>query len=538
MKVRFKGISSYIDYLVLIVLLCLSLLVVFLRYDQTTPPFEDAAMLMRYSLNLANGHGIVWNVGEKPIDGATDFLFMVAIAVLVRAGITLEAATKGLIIFSHVILVSLTYIGLRVILGAPRWLIASASTYLALGPAGILAASYFGAPFFALLVGISWIIGVASMEAPKKWHAPAFGISTVLMGLARPEGFLVGIFMFCVLALYHESTTRRDFLRWYLGANLMLGGAYFLWRYHYFGHLFPNPYYKKGNGLYLESLRVSVRNVLWLLLPWLLIDAFLLVAPQSSARTKYKHILQLMPLVCFTGMWILISNETNNFFRYQYPALPVGLITSVSLIAAFLQSKASNIPGWLSRYKAVALAVVLLVASPLWILNASNLVTYRDGRYDVALKLRSFASRNYTMAVTEAGLLPLYSRWRAIDCWGLNDFSIAKKQHVDRETLEEEMPDLIMIHTRFDPVAKKPNHEGKWGKMVQIMYDFCMDKQYVLAAAFGETPCDLHLYFVKATCPDAERMVKLIATAEYRWYSNGAKCTNYADYFGSNPTSP
>src|SRR4029450_3875396 len=42
-------------------------------------PEEDAAMLMRYSRHLAAGQGIVWNVGEKPVDGATDFLFMVAL---------------------------------------------------------------------------------------------------------------------------------------------------------------------------------------------------------------------------------------------------------------------------------------------------------------------------------------------------------------------------------------------------------------------------------------------------------------------------
>src|SRR5271157_1860440 len=47
-------------------------------------PYEDAAMLMRYSENLARGHGIVWNVGEKPVDGATDFLVMVLVAGLVK----------------------------------------------------------------------------------------------------------------------------------------------------------------------------------------------------------------------------------------------------------------------------------------------------------------------------------------------------------------------------------------------------------------------------------------------------------------------
>ena len=43
-------------------------------------PEEDAAMLLRYSKHLAEGRGIVWNMGEPPVDGATDFLFMAAVA--------------------------------------------------------------------------------------------------------------------------------------------------------------------------------------------------------------------------------------------------------------------------------------------------------------------------------------------------------------------------------------------------------------------------------------------------------------------------
>ena len=32
-------------------------------------------MLLRYAEHLAAGHGIVWNLGDPPVDGATDFLY-------------------------------------------------------------------------------------------------------------------------------------------------------------------------------------------------------------------------------------------------------------------------------------------------------------------------------------------------------------------------------------------------------------------------------------------------------------------------------
>ena len=56
----------------------------FVNFD--VPPFEDAAMLMRYSAHLARGAGVVWNLGEPPVDGATDFLFMAAVALLIKSG--------------------------------------------------------------------------------------------------------------------------------------------------------------------------------------------------------------------------------------------------------------------------------------------------------------------------------------------------------------------------------------------------------------------------------------------------------------------
>src|SRR4030042_5919372 len=67
-----------------------------LYVDFSIPPFEDAAMLMRYADHLAKGDGIVWNVGEAPVDGATDFLFMVSSAGLINLGATGGRDVRGL----------------------------------------------------------------------------------------------------------------------------------------------------------------------------------------------------------------------------------------------------------------------------------------------------------------------------------------------------------------------------------------------------------------------------------------------------------
>ena len=58
---------------------------------------------MRYAQHLAGGHGIVWNIGAAPVDGATDFLFMVAAAALIKLGLTVAQAVRGLGFAAHLL---------------------------------------------------------------------------------------------------------------------------------------------------------------------------------------------------------------------------------------------------------------------------------------------------------------------------------------------------------------------------------------------------------------------------------------------------
>jgi len=109
----------------LMVLIFLSVFISFIAFefvDFTIAPFEDAAMLMRYSDHFAHGYGIVWNIGEKPVDGATDFLFMFFLGLLVKVGIPLEFATQSIGFSSHVITVWIVYIASRKFFYAKQWL--------------------------------------------------------------------------------------------------------------------------------------------------------------------------------------------------------------------------------------------------------------------------------------------------------------------------------------------------------------------------------------------------------------------------------
>lgn len=42
---------------------------------------DDAFISFRYSEHLANGFGLLWNIGQPPVEGYTNFLWVVIIAV-------------------------------------------------------------------------------------------------------------------------------------------------------------------------------------------------------------------------------------------------------------------------------------------------------------------------------------------------------------------------------------------------------------------------------------------------------------------------
>ena len=127
------------------------------------PPFEDAAMLMRYADHLAHGYGMVWNIGEHPVDGATDFLFMVASAGLIKIGIAVGRSVRTLGFASHILTVLLVYWVNRKIWKANIAISFLSGLYLAVGTGLSYVAAFFGTPFFAFFAALTFTFALLIM---------------------------------------------------------------------------------------------------------------------------------------------------------------------------------------------------------------------------------------------------------------------------------------------------------------------------------------------------------------------------------------
>lgn len=535
--------EQFIDILVSILLLASTLVYAARNVDFSIPPFEDAAMLMRYAQHLAQGYGIVWNIGGPPVDGATDFLFMAASAGLIKLGLTVGQSVRGIGFVSHLLTVLLVYWVNRRIHKSSVSISFFNGLYLAVGTGLSYVSAYFGTPFFALAAASTWALALLLVkeENPHSWLVFAFALSGLVSGLIRPEGVILSCLMLLSVIFLRGIKRSMPVIIVFGSVFLLLGGAYFLWRWDYFNYPLPNPFYKKGDsGLHWDSFWNSLANTLRLCLPFAIAG---LLGLRSKPGTRH-FAASLIPILGFASAFILISDEMNYGARFQYALLPIALLSWPPLVADFDFSwmRLASIRERLSYLLAISAMVTGLVYYS-WYQNCF-LTSYQmtcerpyeqDGRYDMGKLLADYRGKGYVIATTEAGLLPYYSGWDAIDTWGLNDQFIAHNGGLTREYLDQHKPHIIMFHdyysTLVPPKLSEANLSQRWFGMTILMKEYAEENDYVLAAIFGDSPYDTHYYYVRSDFEDSERLIKQISTMKKYYYPiTGKKSINYAGY--------
>lgn len=531
-----RFVRRHPDLIVSIVLLFVLALFIVFFVNFSIPPFEDAAMLMRYADHLAHGYGIVWNIGEHPVDGATDFLFMVAVAALEKIGLPLGRAVRVLGLISVAALTLLVYFVNRKLWKAHIVYAAISALYLALGTGLTYVAAYFGTPLFALFAALAWSLSLILIqkENPPLSFSLFFAFCALITGLIRPEGvILAGLMLISIIVMKGWRASAKTIVV-FVGVFLILGGAYFVWRWNYFGYPLPNPFYKKGGGiLHWDGLQASFMYLFSLCGIFLL--AYLIGF--RSSKTVRQTIAFLIPILGFASAFILVSSETDFGGRFQYVVLPIVLLSWFPLVRGFdAEIGLPALSHMEDRRRGFVIASLAIVA--ILILYSSyhqgiSISYFHDGRYDVAQALQPYSSRGYTMATSEAGLLPLYSQWNAIDTWGLNDEWIAHNGGITADYLDRYKPELIVFHAHFSPLVppSTPDHypDPAWFAMTMTLKNYAESHHYILAAVFGVTPYDTHYYYVRPDFADSLALVKLISKFnKYAWAADGGiKAVNF-----------
>lgn len=504
------------------------------RYvDLSAVPLEDAAMLMRYAENLAHGHGVVWNLGEKPVDGATDFLFMVLAAAGIRLGLSPQAAVRLIDIVSVAVTIPLVYFTARRLHGAGLVVAGIAAAFVATGRGLYYTEAGFGTPFFALTVAATWLFAMLYRRDPRSRRASlGFATAALLMALTRPEGALLAAFMLAAIVV--AVGPRRALLVASLTVAVCgtLGLGYFLWRWHYFGYPLPNPFYKKGGGhLYPHSLKFAILQVAAQTFPFVLLYPLSLRSREGAREALFS----LVPVGLFTSIWVLLSNEMNFLGRFQYPAAIVVLLSWPGLVSHVVRDwELPRLTELDRRARALFLALVALsvFGHDLATFESKKRMSAENGHLAIARLLARYEGKGYRLATTEAGILPLYSRWRTVDTWGLNDQEIAHEGTITAQRLEAFNPDVIVFHATFSPVLEEgctgPEFNPGWNEMTFRLRQFATRHHYRLVAAYGVDPYDSFYHYVRKDFPDSDSLVAAIRSTDYVLPAADGRAINFA----------
>lgn len=477
-------------------------------------PTEDAAMLMRYAEHLAAGDGMVWNVGQVPVDGATDFGLTVLVALVAKTGLDVESAARTLSLIAWAGIIAIVYVVARRVHGCGRGLAFLVGMTIVVSAAPVYIVNGFGTTVFALGAAGMMALSVSAYlrgTAAGRGHYLALGATWLFLGLVRPEGVLLGLFMLVALVIALGRDRRRMWKLLLVPVLVLavLGGIYFAWRWTYFGYPLPNPFYKKGGGLYMNGLMNAAEGALLFTTPfWVL-----WIAGSADAKTRRYAFFTALPVVAFIAIWVLMSPEMNLAHRFQYAIVPMLAVAWPPLLASWpVRTSMARLRSWRPAGRSLVTAgtvvVVLAIVSSQVVLgmkdDLNGISTGFDQRDTAGDLMRPYADRGYTVATSEAGLIPLRSEWNALDLWGLNDTAIAHRGYLAPADLDRAAPAVIYIHQ--DPGGYLG---ARWDAMTDTTIRWARDRGYVLAVGAKRSSATVGGWFVwvEPGLPDTDRLV-------------------------------
>lgn len=410
---------------------------------------DDAFIGFRYSENMANGYGTVFNIGEKPVEGYSNFLWIMIGAAFVKMGFSAMIASKFMGIFFSLINIPILYklsyrmLGNKFYASLPPLLLSVIPAYAFWAVAGLETILYIT----LLLISVLFFL-------EKKYLLSS--LFFVLLSLTRPEGAVV-FAVLSLLMLYKNKTAKaRLFSAGFVKWIVVFAGIYvpyFIWRFLYFGYPLPNSFYFKSGVSSLSSIWWAY-SFLAYIFPFAIFGVYGILKQKTSGEKKFLLALVAL-LVALTFLYKPIQGYP---YRFLLPALPFILIFAADGIKQFLQSLGQTDisfgrqSGNIRKYLALAVVVFLFIYP---LVNAREYKAYADKFYNgyerAHNKLGKWLSENFnqtaTLVMADIGAAPYYAKMRTIDIVGVTDTYIthhAQEPGYAKYILDQN-PDIIVL---------------------------------------------------------------------------------------------
>lgn len=434
---------------------------------------DDAYITFRYALHLAQGNGIVWNVGEPPVEGYSNFLWVIIGAVLIKLNLDPAFFTKIMgvgsvigILYFYWKIVNNVFQDQRLYLAA---LVVAAVLFLINPATAIHAVSGLETMFYALFIVILSYLSYKLIRSFDKGTLYLFALISLLLSLLRPEGILVSLGLFILIFFIVINKNKFDESRIktvlpFVLVYLIPLAIYMAFRVYYFNEIFPLPFLVKtltngsiGSGIY--RLSEAIKYIVPLLVV-ILIAILSRIEPISNDKKgiygRWRTLLITMAItVIFADVIYVFSSLYMNYAqRFYYPSFVlIYIITGIALVILIHEIKNSLIMvdnlKRLSKYVGFII-VILLLMSNLNFASDYDYLHYCSERFSVSYvslgtELNEFSGLNLTFTSLDSGSLPYFSNWNQIDMVGLNDKFIAKNGVATEEYIQKNHPQLIIL---------------------------------------------------------------------------------------------
>lgn len=401
---------------------------------------DDAYITLRYARNFAHGYGIVWNQGEAPLEGYSNFVFLIlaTFAELISVDPFLFLRIMGLLGF----LVALVCAYLI----ARRWASPTEALLAPLVISGfrgmyVWAGSGLETTFFQGLVLVSMLVLFKANENCRSASTHSLyilsGLLFALVALTRPEGpiyFLIPVVVMicCEFARMPDKRDKSSLVQLLREPNVegMLRAVfsfssvytcYVLWKLVYFGDLIPHSVRCKAE--YGGD-------------PWKLIvdawgDADLLVVVGVIALFSVKQRRSGIVVLLLSGLSMFfitygvdpIVGYANRHFLTSFALLSVAGAAAVAAVFEY-----NELQRWHRWGASVAVISCVFMGQQVFGDSLSwheKWMNHYSLRINERLKLSSWINERLspsdTYLIGDAGLVPYLAPFRVVDAYCLNN---------------------------------------------------------------------------------------------------------------------
>lgn len=389
---------------------------------------DDAFISFRYAKNFVDGHGLVFNPGER-VEGYTNFLWVMWASVSLWLSVDPERSCAWLgLAASGASLAAVVRFGPQTPNGrlAP-WV---APLLLAVSPAfAVWATGGLEAPLFAALILWGTCLSADGLESERGELPLASAVLFALAALTRPEGAPLAAIVALAAVVLHRPRPRfwRSWCAW-VGVFLVIFAPYLIWRWSYYGYPLPNTFYAK-----VGSSGAQLRRGLAYAHDYFLVTGYWLLPIASfgfwGSRRRFLALVAIVAGALVTQV-VFLGGDGLPMYRFFVPLLGF-LFLLVGWGAAAALERVTQRRG----AEILAAGVVVMIGA------YSAAPAFRGLQYEYVQQdvrevgawrqigewFREHARPGETLAVLPAGAIPYFSGLRAIDMLGLNDVHIAHR---------------------------------------------------------------------------------------------------------------